>query len=432
MLTRRELILATAFGLASQSGIVRAAGNRTQDGFLWGVATAGHQVEGNNVNSDLWLAEQVQPTIFHEPSGDACDSFHRYDEDIALVADLGFNCYRFGIEWARIEPEPGQFSIAALDHYRRMLDACHANDLVPMVTFNHFTFPRWFAANGGFSQPDGAELFARYAGKVTARLGDLIGLALTFNEANIRRIVGLLLGDPQALALIDAMLAECARSTGSDNYWTLIFSPTESGEQGMIDAHEQAKAAIRASAGNFPVGLSLSMQDVQGIGEDNLAEALNQALYGPWLEVAKSCDFVGVQTYTRIRVGPEGRIPPDDGAERTDTGFEFYPAALGGAIRFANERIGRPIYVTENGIAATDDARRIAFIDGSLEALMSCIDDGIDVRGYIHWSLLDNFEWFEGYSKKYGLVEVDRTTFERRPKPSARYLGSIARSGVVY
>jgi beta-glucosidase len=137
-----------------------------------------------------------------------------------------------------------------------------------------------------------------------------------------------------------------------------------------------------------------------------------------------------VQTYTRIRVGPEGRIPPDEGAELTDSGFEFYPASLGGAIRFAHERIGRPIYVTENGVATTDDSRRIAFIDGALKGLKECLDEGIDVRGYIHWSLLDNFEWFEGYTKKYGLVEVDPTSFERRPKPSARHLGAIARAGL--
>ena len=430
MLTRRELIAATALGLAAQAKIAGAAGNRAKDGFLWGAATAPHQIEGNNLNADLWLAEQVKPTIFHEPSGDACDSYHRYEEDIALVADLGFNCYRFGIEWARIEPEPGHFSIAELDHYRRMLDACHARGLAPVVTFNHFTAPRWFAARGGFTQPDAADLFARYAEKATQRLGDLIALGLTFNEANIRRIVSLLLGSPEALQLIDAMFAECARASGSDRFWSMVFSPYGDAEPILVDAHVKASAAMKAGPGDFPVGLTLSMQDVQGIGEGNQAEALIQALYGPWLEVAAASDFVGVQTYTRIRVGPEGRIPPDEGAERTDTGFEFYPAALGGAIRFANERIGRPIYVTENGIATQDDGRRIAFIDGSMAALKSCIDEGIDVRGYMHWSLLDNFEWFEGYAKKYGLVEVDRTTFERRPKPSARHLGAIARSGL--
>jgi beta-glucosidase len=431
MLTRRELIAATALGLAAQTRLVAAAERSAGEDFLWGVATAPHQIEGNNLNADLWLAEQVEPTIFHEPSGDACDSYHRYEEDIALVADLGFNCYRFGIEWARIEPAPGQFSIAELDHYRRMLDACHARGLAPVVTFNHFTAPRWFAARGGFTQPDAADLFARYADKATRHLGDLIALGLTFNEANIRRIVNLLLGSPEALQLIDAMFAECARASGSDRFWSMVFSPYDDvAESNLVDAHVKASAAMKAGPGDFPVGVTLSMQDVHGIGEGNQAEALIQALYGPWLEAAAASDFLGVQTYTRIRVGPEGRIPPDEGAERTDTGFEFYPAALGGTIRFASERIGRPIYVTENGIAAQDDSRRIAYIDGAMAALKSCIDDGIDVRGYLHWSLLDNFEWFEGYSKRYGLVEVDRTTFERRPKPSARHMGAIARSGL--
>ena len=346
------------------------------------------------------------------------------------MADLGFNCYRFGIEWARIEPEPGQFSIAELDHYRRMLETCHAHRLAPVVTFNHFTAPRWFAAMGGFTQPDAADIYARYADKATRHLGDLIAVGMTFNEANIRRVVGLLLGSPEALQLIDAMFAGCARSSGSDRYWSMVFSPYGDAEQILVDAHVKASAAMKAGPGDFPVGLTLSMQDVQGVGEGNQAEALIQALYGPWLEVASASDFVGVQTYSRIRVGPEGRMPHEEDAELTDTGFEFYPAALGGTIRFADERIGRPIYVTENGIAAQDDSRRIVFIDGAMAALKSCIDDGIDVRGYMHWSLLDNFEWYEGYSKKYGLVAVDRTTFERTPKPSARHLGAIARSGL--
>ena len=430
MLTRRELIAATAIGLAARSGLAKASTEAASKDFLWGTATAAHQVEGNNVNADLWLAELVQPTLFHEPSGDACDSYHRYAEDIALVADLGFNAYRFGIEWARIEPEPGKFSIAQLDHYRRVLEACHAKNLKPMVTYHHFTSPRWFAAQGGFSRPEAADLFARYVEKATAHLGDLITHAMTFNEANIRRIVGLILNGPEVMEVMGRMLAECARQSGSDQFWTLIFSPYDVAEPVMVDAHAKAAAAMKAGPGDFPVGLTLSMQDVQGIGEGNQAEAVIQMLYGPWLEVAKTCDFLGVQTYTRIRVGPEGRIPIDEGAERTDTGFEFYPAALGGAIRFAHERVGRPLYVTENGVAAADDSRRIAYIDGALASLKECLDEGIDVRGYIHWSLLDNFEWFEGYAKQYGLVEVDRETFERRPKPSARHLGAIARKGL--
>src|SRR6185295_765611 len=154
-------------------------------GFLWGAATAAHQVEGNNVNSDLWVLEHLKPSMYAEPSGDACDHYHRYREDIALVASLGLNTYRFSIEWARIEPEQGSFSRAELEHYRRMLAACHEHGLLPMVTFWHFTAPRWFAGLGGCENPGAGDLSTRYTERAAKHLGDLIGSATTFNEPNL-------------------------------------------------------------------------------------------------------------------------------------------------------------------------------------------------------------------------------------------------------
>ena len=136
-------------------------------GFLWGTAISAHQSEGNNINSDAWLCENVSPTLYREGSRDGCDSYNRFEEDIAIAADLGFNCHRMGIEWARIEPEPGLFSMAELDRVRRLLEACHRRGLAPMVTYNHFTVPRWFAARGGFEVADGADLFARFAERAT-------------------------------------------------------------------------------------------------------------------------------------------------------------------------------------------------------------------------------------------------------------------------
>ncbi len=397
--------------------------------FLWGTAMSAHQTEGNNVNSDAWLAENVRPTLYAEPSGDACDSYHRFEEDVEIAADLGFNCHRIGIEWARIEPEPGQFSAAELDRYRRQLEACHARGLSPMVTYSHFTVPRWFAARGGFEVADGADLFARFAERATASLGDLIGHATTFNEANIQRLLAQLRTDPRAKELIAAMLGACARSSGSPWFSSLLFAPVQICEPVLLDAHAKASAAMKAGRGNFPVGLTLTMQDIQGVGEGHLAEHLVQALYGPWLEAARQADFVGVQTYTRVRVGAQGPLAPPPEAEMTAAGYEFYPQALGGTIRFAHERIGRPIFVTESGIATNDDRRRIAYIDAALAQVRQCRDEGIDVRSFIYWSLLDNFEWTRGYAERFGLVEVDRQTFERRPKPSASYLGRIARAG---
>ncbi len=398
-------------------------------GFLWGTAMSAHQTEGNNVNSDAWLAEHVTPTLFTEPSNDACNSYHRFEEDVALAADLGFNCHRIGIEWARIEPEPGQFSAAELDRYRRQLEACHARGLSPMVTFSHFTVPRWFAARGGFEVADAADLFARFAERATARLGDLIGHATTFNEANIQRLLVLLRSDPQAKARAAAMLDACAHRSGSTHFSSLLFAPLEACEPVLLDAHAKATEAMKAGPGNFPVGLTLTMQDIQGVGEGHLAEHLVHALYGPWLAAARQADFIGVQTYTRVRVGAQGPLAPPSDAEMTAAGYEFHPQALGGTIRFAQERIGRPIFVTESGIATDDDRRRIAYIDAALAEVRQCMAEGIDVRSFIYWSLLDNFEWTRGYAERFGLVDVDRRTFQRIPKPSASHLGRIARAG---
>ena len=400
-------------------------------GFLWGTAISAHQSEGNNVASDCWLAETVSPSIFKEPSGGACDSFERYAEDIGLAAELGFNCHRFGIEWARIEPEPGRFSQAALDHYARVLDACRANGLAPVVTFSHFTVPRWFAARGGFEQADGADLFARFADRAARALGDRMHAATTFNEANIGRLLPFLPGRAEVRPIAEAMIAACAKACGSDRFSSILFADQDRILPVMIDAHDKATAAIKAVRGDLPFGLTLTMQDIQGVGEGHIAEHVVELLYGPWLDVARRSDFIGVQTYSRLLIGPAGPLPMPEDAERTAAGYEYYPQSLGGTIRFAHDRIGKPIWVTENGIATDDDSRRIAYIDAALDEVAACIADGIDVRSYIHWSLLDNYEWVHGYAQRFGLVGVDFTTFARSPKASARHLGALARANCL-
>lgn len=399
--------------------------------FLWGTASSAHQIEGNNVNSDFWLAENVKPTLFREPSGDACDSYHRYEQDAALAADLGLNAHRFGIEWARIEPEPGRFSEAELDHYERVLESCHRHGLAPMVTLSHWTVPRWFAARGGFEHAESPGQFERFAQKVTERLGSLMSAATTFNECNIGRLAQFLfqLETPEAKAGVKAMLDACAKASGSDRFANILLGDLAQSEGHMVEAHRRAVAALKAGPGRFPVGLTISMQAIEGVGADNKADAVAGLLYGPWLDAAKVCDFVGVQTYTRIRVGAEGPLPVPEGAEKTAAGYEFYPQALDNTVRYAAERTGKPIYVTENGIATDDDTRRVAYIDGALAALRKAKADGVDIRGYFHWSLLDNFEWTAGYAQKFGLVSVDRKTFARTPKLSARHLGGIAKQG---
>ncbi|HEY1630756.1 MAG TPA: family 1 glycosylhydrolase [Rhizomicrobium sp.] len=400
--------------------------------FLWGTAISAHQSEGNNTNSDSWLRENVTPSLFKDRSGDACDSYHRYAEDIAIAAELGFNCYRFGIEWARIEPSEGYFSNAELDHYAKVLETCRAHGLKPVVTFNHFTVPLWFAARGGFEAADSPDLFARFCGKAAAHLGGLMHLATTFNEANIALLVRMMPGAARVIPAAEAMIAACADAINAPKFSAFTFADPAIVTPLMQDAHRKGYDAIKSARPALPVGLTLTTQDIQPVGADSLADDYRARLYGDWPEVARThADFFGVQTYTRFLVDALGIARPPDGAEMTDAGYEFYPQALAATIRWAHMAIGKPIYVTESGIATDDDSRRIAFIDQALAGVRDCLDEGIKVHAYLYWSLLDNFEWTSGYGKHFGLVAVDLETFKRTPKPSARHLGAIARANRI-
>ena len=438
MLTRRNL-LASAVGL----GLAAATGSRAAEApaprasrpfpkhFLWGAATAAHQVEGNNVNSDSWLVENVKPTIYAEPSGDACDHYHRFEEDIALLAGFGFNTYRFSLEWARIEPEPGAYSLAELDHYRRVLATCHEHHVTPMVTFNHFTVPRWFAAQGGWENPAAGDPFVRFCERTARHLADLIGVATTFNEPNLGRLLNWVPAIRDLRPAIEAMLAAAARAAGSDRFSIVQFADQAKCEPHMLAAHARAYAAIKGVRTSLPVGISLAIQDEQAVGANSLRDRKRQEIYAPWLEAAAGSDFVGVQTYTRARVGEKGDLGPEPGVEVTDMWYEFWPEALGETIRYAAAATHKPVYVTENGHGGNDDTRRVEYIRRALVGVGKCLADGIDVRGYVYWSLLDNFEWNFGYRPHYGLVAVDRQTFKRTPKPSATYLGNIARRNAI-
>jgi beta-glucosidase len=400
--------------------------------FLWGTATAAHQVEGGNTASDLWLMEMMKDSLFAEPSGDACDHYHRYGADIAMLKALGFGVYRFSIEWARIEPEEGFFSKAALDHYRRMIAACLAEGIVPMVTFHHFTAPLWFTRDGGWENPKSVDRFARYCERAGKALGDLIAYACTINEANIpimvtmiREAVGVAGGGGKRVKA----LAEAARLRGGE---AGRFSPYLSGDghamtPNLIAAHRKAYGVLKPLVAG-PVGITLSLNEFQAEpGGEALRDAADRAINGQFLESLEGDDFIGVQTYTRVRFAENTFRPPPPGADLTQMGYEFYPEALEACIRQAARVSGCPVIVTENGIGTEDDTRRIEYTRRALAGVLRCIKDGLDVRGYIHWSMLDNYEWLEGYRPKFGLVEVDRTTQMRTPKPSAVWLGDVAR-----
>ena len=402
--------------------------------FLWGAATAGHQVEGNNLNADTWLLENVEPTIYAEPSADAANSFALWPQDLDLVKFFGLNTYRFGIEWARIEPEPGMFSLAMLDHYKAMIGGCRERGITPMVTFNHFTTPRWFAARGAWTHPEAPDLFARYCDRAARHLAADIGYATTLNEPNLAHVIrnGL---SPETFAgfkaAIEAMYAAAARATGSDSFIagsSIVVDDIDATTQTLIAAHRAGRAAIKAARPDLPVGVSLAMPDDQAVDENSMRDAIRARSYGPWLEAARADDFLGVQNYARTLWDANGTVEPAAGGDRNAAGDEVYPASLANAVRYASAVAQVPIIVTEHGVNSDDDAVRARLIPAALAELKKAMDEGVPVLGYLHWSLLDNFEWIFGYKYRYGLVAVDRTTFQRTPKPSAAVLGEIARN----
>lgn len=408
---------------------------RFPDGFVWGAATAAHQVEGNNTHSDFWLMEHTPGTLFSEPSGDACDAFHRYPDDIRLLSQLGFQAYRFSIEWARIEPEENQFSVAALDHYRRMLASCHEHGVRPCVTFHHFTSPRWFTADGGWEAHGNVDRFLRYCEVAVRHLGDLIDTAYTINEANLMAtlaVSGVLPRDGFKAHV--PFLAEAAHNCGStlERFGPFLFGHPMRITDTLLEAHVRSRDILKGGRGSFPVGVTLAMPDYQAVpgGESGRDEARALSV-DPFLEAARADDFVGVQTYSRHRFGPKGPLRSEEGVPVLIMGYEFWPEALEATIRYARAKAHVPIYVTENGIGTTDDAQRVEYVQRALAGVVRCLRDDIDVRGYFYWSLLDNFEWLFGYGPQFGLIAVDRDTQMRRVKPSAEWLGEIARKNAI-
>ena len=400
--------------------------------FLWGTATAAHQVEGNNVNSDVWVLEHVPKSSYAEPSGDACDHYHRYRSDIALLAKLGFNAYRFSIEWARIEPEEGKFSQAVLEHYRDMLRACREHDITPIVTFHHFTSPRWLMARGGWESKKTPERFARYCERATRYLGNLIGVACTINEANIGSVLTKM-GFFEPLQKLRGqrwwLAASEVLDTSPQRLAPFMYAASPKAEKVILRAHHLAVEAIKSASGNFPVGLTLALQDIQPAERgEKFAARMRKEINDTYLESLQGDDFVGVQIYSRARVGPKGFLPAEEGVELTQMEYEFWPEALEAAIRDATAKSGLPVIVTENGIATTDDTRRVEYVRRALTGVVSCLRDGLRVRGYTYWSAFDNFEWGLGYRPTFGLIGVNRETQERTVKPSARWLGKIARA----
>lgn len=391
------------------------------DGFLWGAATSAHQTEGNNTNSNWWHLETAPNSPFQERSGAAVDSYHRYPEDMRLLAEAGLDAYRFSIEWARIEPAPGEFDQQELAHYRAMIDTAFGLGLTPVVTLHHFTTPMWFAQRGGWGSSDAAARFAAYVTEVSGITADVPWIC-TINEPNM---IALLTGMPER-----ASNAERERSSLDSRPIADLALPTPSDAVTHVlsDAHRRAVDILHATT-DAKIGWTVSAQGFEAEpGAERALAEVKWAWEDRYLEVSRDDDFVGVQSYTTRKIGRDGPQAYSPAEQQTMTGWPFRPDAVGLSIRNAWDITrGTAILVTENGIATADDRDRIEYTTGALASIEAAVRDGIDVRGYLHWSALDNFEWGE-WGPTFGLIAVNRETFERSPRPSLAWLGDQARA----
>lgn len=346
-------------------------------------------------------------------------------------------------------------------HYRKVLECCRKNGLEPIVTMHHFTSPKWLIAQGGWEKEATIDAFAEYCAYVVKQLGDQMKYVCTINEANMglqvaaiaERYKRQMMAKMQASAVdsdrekkelegsvqvginVQSMMEdrkkqqeENIEAFGTDTPQTFVSARSKEGDLLVMRAHQAAKAAMKAVCPELQIGITLSLHDIQAAeGGKETAKREWEEEFLHYLPFIREDDFFGLQNYTRSVIGADGILPVPEGAEITQMDYECYPKALGNVIRKVHEELGIPIMVTENGIVTSDDGRRVAFIEEALRGVEECIADGIPVLGYMHWSLLDNFEWQKGYSMTFGLIAVDRTTQTRYPKESLKVLGSYAK-----
>lgn len=407
--------------------------------FILGSSTAAYQIEGNNVSSDFWAEEYAEGSPYKDKSGDTVNHYNLYKEDIELMARLGLKAFRFSIEWSRVEPEEGQFSNVAIDHYKKVLECCHQNGITPVVSMHHFSSPKWLMRLGGWKNPEVIKYFSRYCQIVFNKVGHLIPYVLTLNEVNLpvmlREVFTEIGFIPPVGVTREAWVAPKWRESAAklcgttlENYFTFHMISDASSIAILKEVHRQARATIRAIQPDTKIGCSMALPDIRSIpGGEELAKKKWELYFRQFKDMLIDDDFFGLQNYTQEVYGPTGQVKPLDKKKLTQMGYEYAPQALEQVIQKVAKEISIPIMVSEHGVATDNDQQRITFIEEGLKGIVHCIDSGIDVLGYLHWSTFDNYEWSAGYSMRFGLIDVNRDTFERTVKESGIYLGSIAK-----
>lgn len=398
-------------------------------GFYWGAATASYQVEGGIENTD-WAKAAREGRV--PVAGRACDHYHRYEEDFDIAKELGHNAHRFSIEWARIEPEEGKFDEAEIEHYRDVLKALRARGIEPFITLWHFTLPLWFSESGGFERKDSPEIFARYCAFVVERLGDLCTHFATMNEPMVFANNGWMRGDWPPFKhdhFVDSFaIVGYDEHKHEQGEWKAPFVFLKV-RKNLIEAHNRAYALCKKCSQNTEVGI-VKHVILYHSNKNPLNRMVAAFMNWHWTHffmkrVHKQCDSIGLNYYIHKKYGDARTY------DKTDMGWDVYPEGICDALLIL-KRYNKPVYISEAGVADAADRIRADYIKTQVRCAHFALEQGIDIRGHMYWSLLDNYEWAFGYDKRFGLVEIDYETLERKIRPSAYvYREIIKDNGIV-
>lgn len=387
-------------------------------GFHWGASTASYQVEGGIENND-WAEASREGRV--PVCGLACDHYRRYEEDFDLAKSLGHNAHRFSVEWARIEPEEGKFDEEAIEHYKKVLDSLKERKIEPYLTLWHFTLPLWFVSKGGFENPESARYFARYCAYLASKLGDRCHRFATMNEPNVFASNGWLQGSWPPFkrfvltGLVKITNSDNKESDVSNNGWRSLWLHYKV-LNNLISAHNEAYKAIKSVAPKSEVSLvkHVIVFDSNRNPFNKLKALVSHYIWTDYFmrRVYKSCDSIGLNYYFYTRFGDRTEW------RKTDMGWNFAPQYIYQALMSLN-KYGLPLYVAEGGLADASDEGRREYIRGQVKATWRAINEGVDVKAHLYWSLLDNYEWAYGFDKRFGLIEIDYDTKERKVRRSA-------------
>lgn len=400
------------------------------EGFYWGAATSSFQTEGGMPDND-WeqgVRDGRLPTI-----GRACDFYNRYEGDFDLAKELGHNCHRISLEWARIEPEEGKFDEKEIEHYAQVLAALRERHIKPFITIWHFSQPTWFSDRGGFERSDAPQIFARFCGYVAQKLGNDCRHFATINEPVVLATNGWIRGTWPPFKEVPGMGWALANVPGHRQIpkisrWSNILTYFRV-RKNLARAHNAAYDEIKKHAFGAEVGI---VHHVILFHADTNPLNKLRAWFMNWFwthqllrRVYHKCDSIGVNYYLHKKFGDSATY------EKTDMGWDVYPEGICDVLQIVY-RYGKPVWVAEAGIADAEDKHRADYIKRLVRCTWTALQKGVDVRGFMYWSLLDNYELAHGYSKRFGLIEVDYDTLERKIRPSAYvYKEIIERNALV-